>query len=243
MPHLNELNEKYADRGLSVLALTSEGPGQTEPWIEKNGAEYAYAYDKGGKLSRELGVSGIPNAVIVNPAGKVVWQGSPSRISDDVVEGFLGGALATPVYEMPKEASAVAKSLRARQFAKAIAAAADLQDPTIKESLEAMVVAQVDALKAARDEGDFLSASETAKRLAKELAGLDAGAEAKTIASELGRDGEAKRVIKGQKAVAKLRGEPVKRPKDAAELIKKLRKLEDKFAGTAAGRDAEQFRS
>jgi len=242
VPHLNELDEKYASRGLSVIALTSEGAGQTEKWIEQNGAKYGYAYDKGGKLSRELGVSGIPNAVLVNPAGKVVWQGGPTGLTDDVIEQHLGGALATPVFEMPKEASAVAKSLRARSFAKAISAADGLQDPSLKQSLEAMVAAQIEALKAAHADGDFLTASETAKRLAKEMNGLDAGVEAKAIAAEIGKDSAAKRVMKGQKAVRKLQDAPVKQPKDAAELIKKLRKIESKFEGTIAARDAADYR-
>ena len=53
MPHLNELDEQYRDKGLTVLALTSEGAKRTEAWIEAKGAKFAYAYDRGG-LAKQL---------------------------------------------------------------------------------------------------------------------------------------------------------------------------------------------
>lgn len=243
MPHLNELNEQYASKGLTVLALTSEGTGPTEKWIEENGAKYAYAYDKGGALSRELGVSGIPNAVLVNPAGKVVWQGGPTGLRGDMIEEHLKGALATPIYELPSEASGVAKALKRRQFSKAIDEAASLQGPELKEALEGVVGAQIEALKAARTEGDFLTASETAKRLTKEFAGLPAGDEAKSIGAEISKDSDAKRVMKGQIAVRKIKQTEVKRSKDAAELAKKLERLESKFEGTIVAREASEYRA
>ena len=75
MPHLNELDEKYRDKGLTVLALTSEGVDRTEAWIKAKGAEFAYAYDRGG-LARQLGVRGIPASFLVGSDGKIV-SGAP----------------------------------------------------------------------------------------------------------------------------------------------------------------------
>ena len=102
MGHLNELQDTYGNRGLTVLGVTSEGAGSTEPWIDEKGARYAYAYDKGGQLSRWFGVSGIPHAALVDPMGEVVWTGHPGKLDSKLVEQSLAGALAKPVWAWPK---------------------------------------------------------------------------------------------------------------------------------------------
>ena len=94
---MNELNAEFESRGLTIIGVTSETEKQTVSWIEKNGAEYAYGYDKGGKLKSALGVRGIPNAVLVNPSGKIVWQGHPTSLTASTVESALDGAITTPV--------------------------------------------------------------------------------------------------------------------------------------------------
>ena len=68
-----------------MVGVTSEGESQTEPWVESKGARYAYAYDRGGKLSRALGVTGIPNAVLVDPSGTILWQGNPGSLTNELV--------------------------------------------------------------------------------------------------------------------------------------------------------------
>ena len=244
MPHLNELNEKYASRGLSILSVTSEGAGQTEKWIKSNGVKYAYGYDSGGKLSRQMGVSGIPNAVLVNPAGQVVWQGNPYSLTDAIIEEHLAGSLKTPVWDWPKEASAVKKALLKRQFKKALEQAEKLdgqESAGIHESLEALVKSRAGALQVAYESGDFLAASDNAKLLAKECAGLEAGDLAKEIARKISADAGAKKIMKGQAAVRKLKAEEVKGQKDIEEMLKKLKRISKKYPDSAASREAETY--
>ena len=92
MPHLNELEEQFGGKGLSIIGVTSEGAGPTEKWVAKKKAAYAYGYDKGGALKRELGVTGIPAAFLVDPSGKIVWQGHPSSLSSNLIEEHIKGA-------------------------------------------------------------------------------------------------------------------------------------------------------
>ncbi len=244
MPHLNELSEKYAGRGLSVLGVTHEGVGLTEKWVEENGAKYAYAYDKGGALQRDLGVGGIPHAVLIDATGRIIWEGGPTELRDETIEKALSGTLPTPVFELPSEASAVRGALQKRQFAKAIQAAEGLNEPAdLATTIQSIVTARLEGLRAARSSGDYLTATESAKLLAKELKGLPEEDEVAKIAKELGADAEAKRVIKGQLAVRKAKETELRRKKDALEVIKQLDKVIEKFAGTAAARDAEQYRA
>ena len=51
---------------MSVVGVTSETTGPTEKWVDENGMEFAYAYDKGSKLMGKVGASGYPSAILVN---------------------------------------------------------------------------------------------------------------------------------------------------------------------------------
>ncbi len=53
--------------------MTDEPAKDTEAFVAATEMKYAYAYDKGGKLANWAGVSGIPHAILLNAAGKVVW--------------------------------------------------------------------------------------------------------------------------------------------------------------------------
>ena len=65
---MNDLEESYKAKGLSVIGVTSEGASDTVKWIAEKGVKYAYGYDKSGKFSAYCGVSGIPHAVLFNPS-------------------------------------------------------------------------------------------------------------------------------------------------------------------------------
>ena len=244
MPHLNELSEKYASEGLTVLALTSEGPEKTEHWIESKGAKYPYAYDKGGKLARGLGVRGIPAAVLVDPMGNVVWQGHPGGIKDAQIDALIHGALKKPVYTWPEDLSGARKAMVRGDLKKALEAAANSdsgQDSGVLAALEEMVNGRVAALKSAFDEGDMLTTHELAGRLSKELKGLPAADEVAAIKKALAKNREAKSIMKAQAKVRKLRDTPIGTRKDAAELLIKVEKLARKYDGNAAGREASAF--
>ena len=82
------MSEKYAERGLVVLGVTSETTKKpdTEKFVAKHGARYPYAYDPGGRLQKAFDVLGIPAAALVDPSGRVVWRGHPSGLTDEILE-------------------------------------------------------------------------------------------------------------------------------------------------------------
>ena len=97
--------------------MTGESKEKTEPWVEKHGAKYAYAYDKGTKLFSALKCRGYPSAALVDPNWTVVWTGHPASLNDGLIEKHIGGASRTPVginaiaKTWPSEAAPVKKAL------------------------------------------------------------------------------------------------------------------------------------
>lgn len=87
IPHLKELNSKYASKGVQLVSLTDEGADVAEPFVKQNGMDYAIG--TGSSTSQDYGVTGIPHAVVVGKDGKVAWEGHPMNGLDQAVEAAL----------------------------------------------------------------------------------------------------------------------------------------------------------
>jgi peroxiredoxin len=245
VPHLNELHAKFEAQGLSIIGVTSEGASETVPWVEDKGAKYPYAYDKGGKVSRYFGVRGIPHAVLIDPSGKVVWEGHPGGLDEQTIEASLAGALAKPLFEWPASAKPVTQSLVKGDFAGALAKAAKVPEadggPEIVVQVQAIVEGRVKALEAALAEGNFLDALEKGAALDKALEGLPEQARAKKVVADANANPDAKRVIEGQKTVRKLQAKELSKRKELEKAMEDLKKLSTELRGTYAAKEAEAF--
>ena len=90
IPHLIELHKQYAGKGVVIVSLTDEPKETVEPFVKEMGMTYAVG---GGSLTgRAYGVSGIPSAAVVDPAGKVVWQGHPMGGLDAALDAQVKAA-------------------------------------------------------------------------------------------------------------------------------------------------------
>ena len=89
IPHVNEIHKKYEAKGLVVIGLSDEPNQVIKPFAKAKNMEYNVGTDKGGKLSKELGLTGIPHAILVNKAGEVVWEGHPAGLKDEEIEKLL----------------------------------------------------------------------------------------------------------------------------------------------------------
>lgn len=78
VPTLNDLHDRYAERGLVVLALTEEQPSVVAPYIRHLGIKYAVA--AGIPSRREGRPSVVPFAALYSAKGALVVQGDPSRV-------------------------------------------------------------------------------------------------------------------------------------------------------------------
>ncbi len=91
VPKLEEIHEKYKDRGLQVVGLTrltrSATPEGVRDFIAEHNVSYPMAKEN-GSTSSYFNVSGIPAAAVVKD-GKIVWRGHPARLTTEMIEGWL----------------------------------------------------------------------------------------------------------------------------------------------------------
>jgi len=221
--------------------VTSESQSNTDPWVEKHGMEYAYAYDKPGALFRGVGATGYPSAILVDASGNIVYLGHPASVTESMIEAALDGALAKPLYEWPKELNGVAKAVRKGDLGAALADLAKLGDAhaDVTAAVRGMVKGRVSQVEKARDAGDWLRVETLGKDLVKGLGKLEEAATVQAILDTLDKDKAAKEILKAQQKVAKLfEGELKKNQFDKVQ--KDLEKVRDEFKGTAAERDARE---
>ncbi|MCY2959677.1 MAG: redoxin domain-containing protein [Planctomycetota bacterium] len=101
MPHLSEMQKKYADKGLTIIGVTAEDSrGNTlekvEAMVKDKGDKMAYtvAWDDGRKTNdaymRAAQQNGIPCCFLVDANGKIAYIGHPARI-DATLETVVAG--------------------------------------------------------------------------------------------------------------------------------------------------------
>jgi len=219
--------------------VTSEGKSSTEKWVEQQEAKYAYAYDAGGSLSRYFGVSGIPNAVLIDPSGTVVWQGHPGSLTGGIIKKALDGALEKPMWEWPAATKKLKGYLMKDSYAKALAEAGKLEGP-YKGLVEAQIAGKLSAVVKAREAGDFLGAQTKGQQGKKHLKGLPEVDQIEVILKELAKDPEAKRVLKGQKKLADVMADvaEIQSKSKAKKLKAELKELCDDYPGTIVDTEA-----
>ncbi len=105
IPHLTELQKKYADK-VHIVGVSNEDAATVKPFIAEMGAKMDYHVgiaDVATYGSYMEGVDGIPHAFIVDAGGLVVWHGHPASM-----DGVLGQVVAGNFDA--KKAGAIAKA-------------------------------------------------------------------------------------------------------------------------------------
>ncbi|MCP5534302.1 MAG: TlpA family protein disulfide reductase [Akkermansiaceae bacterium] len=99
IPHVDELYDKYQEKGLRVIGVNvwEDGKDKVADFVKKkgDGMSYPVAYTgKGGAFETEwlkpAEVSGIPHAFVVMD-GEVLFTTHPSRLNDETIEQLLSG--------------------------------------------------------------------------------------------------------------------------------------------------------
>ena len=83
--HMQNLQNEFTDKGVAWLTIDSNAPG-TEGSLSPEQAEKvtsawkmhetAFLLDPDGKVGRSYGAKNTPNMVIINPEGKIIYQGA-----------------------------------------------------------------------------------------------------------------------------------------------------------------------
>lgn len=95
IPHVNQLQKEYADKGVHVIGVAiwpNDRMTPTKEFVDKKGDDMAYtvAEDVDGAEAAAFmaaaGQNGIPTAFVIDKSGKVAWIGHPMQGLDEVVD-------------------------------------------------------------------------------------------------------------------------------------------------------------
>ncbi|MDX6767484.1 MAG: TlpA disulfide reductase family protein [Candidatus Methylacidiphilales bacterium] len=89
IPHMNKIHDQFKDRGLVIIGITDEDRKDVREFTKEIPMHYVVATDEKARLKKSLAVTAIPHAVVVDKAGKIVWEGHPLQLEDKVVEDVL----------------------------------------------------------------------------------------------------------------------------------------------------------
>jgi len=88
IPHLNEIFQKHKDK-LVIVGVTDEDKKTVEGFRKNLAIDYTVGYDEGSQLMKKIGVEFIPQALLVDGAGKVVWAGFPTDLTEETLAKVL----------------------------------------------------------------------------------------------------------------------------------------------------------
>ena len=104
IPHVNELHEKFKDKGLVVIGqnVWEDDAGKVEPFVKamKGKLNYRVAADEGsaqgkGRVAdawlKAAGLTGIPATFLVDKNGTIAWIGHPMKLAASDIEQLLAG--------------------------------------------------------------------------------------------------------------------------------------------------------
>lgn len=92
IPHLTEMQKKFANRGVVFVGVSDETSAKVKPFVDQMGEkmDYTVAIDRDNKTSegymKAFGVNGIPHAFIVDKEGRIAWQGHPMAGLDKALD-------------------------------------------------------------------------------------------------------------------------------------------------------------
>jgi thiol-disulfide isomerase/thioredoxin len=100
IPHLNELVEKYQSDDLIFISITKEDKKKVTDFMKKKEMKAYVALDERGKTNSSYKIRYIPKAYIISPEGKIIWDGHPSNLNNQLFDHYLEHN------EMPKTTTA-----------------------------------------------------------------------------------------------------------------------------------------
>ena len=195
-------------------------------------------------MSGRLGVSGIPRAFLIDPQGKIVWDGHPSSLDEKTIEKALSGALPKPLFEFPSSASAVRTALTKGSYATALSEADKMSEKELgadlKRTIQGLIDGRVGGMKASFQEGDFLTAMEAATDLQKDLAGLPEAPEAEKVVADIKANKDAQPVMAAQKKIRALLEQKLGKRREYDKAVSDLKEISASLKGTFAAKEAEE---
>jgi peroxiredoxin len=87
LPHVQELLEKYEEKGLTVFAISTDSEksvAKVKPYIKSHNYTFEVLLDTNSEVARSYYVRSVPFTLIIDQAGKVVYQQLGYRKGDEI---------------------------------------------------------------------------------------------------------------------------------------------------------------
>jgi thiol-disulfide isomerase/thioredoxin len=98
IPHLTQVQQKYKDKNVVIVGISTEKMNVVTPFVEQKGPEMAYNVavdttgDVAGGYMDAFNVNTIPTAFVVGADGKLAWVGHPMDNLEAVLDRTLSAA-------------------------------------------------------------------------------------------------------------------------------------------------------
>lgn len=94
-PWLNQIQQKYKDKGLVVIGINVDKEKQkADEFLKQNSASFPIIYNASGSLAKQFGVKGMPYSILIGKDGKqlhshIGFQNSKAQEYSQIIEGAL----------------------------------------------------------------------------------------------------------------------------------------------------------
>ena len=248
MVHLNEIHEKYGERGLSVVAVSSQDGSAVEKFIEEFQPKYPTVCEKSDSM-RAYGRSSYPSAFLINTNGRILWLGHPGDLRDTSIDEAIESTKILPAW--PDALSAARKVFLKDKYDDALAkvvkeiekGALEGDDATAAGGIQAWLewygASALEGAAKEASEGKVYEAASTYEHVAAVYKKHDLAKQASAALKELLSDPDRKLEFKAGEKLAKIM-EEIKELKPKKALLKIKPLLSKKYAETAAGKKAAE---
>lgn len=246
---LGDLHKKYAEKGVTVLAVTNEERKPVDEFVGRLKAAYPVILES-GDMSKSWGLAkGYPTTYVIAADGKIAWKGNWADKAEDKITLLLPKARKSP--RLPARLAAAADAAEAGKLAEARKPlAAELKAGTLSEQekplvekmiawIDAKVGEQLDAAVASANAGKFYEADLEFERLAKDFADTDFGKKAAEGRRQLRAEPARVKEIDGWRALVAAQ----EKAKDlvASRAIALYKDVAKKFKDTEAAKKAAEL--
>jgi cytochrome c biogenesis protein CcmG/thiol:disulfide interchange protein DsbE len=90
IPHLGELQQKYAGKNFQLLSFVEEGHETMDKFVLQHHVDYPIGLESGAL--ENYGISGIPHAFVIDQNGRIIWHGNSASPE---LERVISSALET----------------------------------------------------------------------------------------------------------------------------------------------------
>lgn len=245
MVHLNELQEKYAEQGLSVVAVSKQDRSSVEKFIEEFQPAYPTVCESSDSM-RAYGRTSFPSAFLIDTNGRILWLGHPGELPNSTIDEAIESTKILPAW--PDALHSARKAFLKDKYADALGKVAkeierglEGDEATAAEGIQAWLewygASALEGAKKEAEEGKVYEAATTFEEVADLYKRHEYEEQADAALKELLSDKDRKLEYKAGEKLAKIM-EQIKELKPKKALLKLKPLLSRKYEETAAGKKA-----